>query len=313
MTMTIWSRLTRLVATAFLPAHYATRAGDHVAARVEAVRAETGDITTLVVRPGRGWRRHRAGQHVRVNLELDGRIATRMYAIASAEDRLDGCIELTVEARGRVSRALASVEPGALLSLGLPEGDFLYVQGNPVPTLFVTEGIGLVPVMAMLRTFHARHAMPDIVHLHAGAELFADERRALAVEHPTYRAIDELPDPGTRETWACGAGELIDRVATVHVLRFHAVVESTGEGGLVKFGNSRIEARADGGVPLLRVAEDAGLAPPHGCRMGICHTCDVTLIAGRVCDLRTGLRIDEPGARIQICVCAAAGDVELAL
>jgi ferredoxin len=47
--------------------------------------------------------------------------------------------------------------------------------------------------------------------------------------------------------------------------------------------------------------------------MGICHSCDVTLTAGCVRDLRTGQRIDEPGSRIQTCVCAAAGDVELAL
>jgi len=47
--------------------------------------------------------------------------------------------------------------------------------------------------------------------------------------------------------------------------------------------------------------------------MGICHTCDTTLLAGCVRDLRTGERIDEPGTRIQVCVCAAAGDVELAL
>src|SRR5688500_8208228 len=106
----IWSRVSHVVRAAFLPAHYVTSpiaARNAVRARVEAVRAETAEITTLVLRPGRGWRRHHAGQHVRVNLELDGRIATRMYAIASAADRLDGCIEITVEARGRVSRVLA--------------------------------------------------------------------------------------------------------------------------------------------------------------------------------------------------------------
>jgi hypothetical protein len=47
--------------------------------------------------------------------------------------------------------------------------------------------------------------------------------------------------------------------------------------------------------------------------MGICHTCDSTLVSGCVRDLRTGTSIDEPGARVQICVCAAAGDVELSL
>jgi ferredoxin len=70
---------------------------------------------------------------------------------------------------------------------------------------------------------------------------------------------------------------------------------------------------ADGHTPLLRVAEDAGLNPAHGCRMGICHTCDVTLLSGCVRDLRTGALLHESGQKVQVCVCAAAGDVELAL
>jgi hypothetical protein len=37
------------------------------------------------------------------------------------------------------------------------------------------------------------------------------------------------------------------------------------------------------------------------------------MVSGCVRDLRTGKTIDEPGARVQVCVCAAAGDVELAL
>jgi hypothetical protein len=35
------------------------------------------------------------------------------------------------------------------------------------------------------------------------------------------------------------------------------------------------------------------------------------MVRGCVRDLRTGKEIDEPGARVQLCVCAAAGDVEI--
>jgi hypothetical protein len=47
--------------------------------------------------------------------------------------------------------------------------------------------------------------------------------------------------------------------------------------------------------------------------MGICHSCTATLRRGCVRDLRNGSIIDEPGARVQICVCAAAGNVDLEL
>ena len=72
-------------------------------------------------------------------------------------------------------------------------------------------------------------------------------------------------------------------------------------------------AEADAETPLLRVAEDAGLNPAHGCRMGICHTCDVPLVRGQVRDLRTGDLIDEPGRAVQICTAAAAGDCTIEL
>ena len=102
----------------------------------------------------------------------------------------------------------------------------------------------------------------------------------------------------------------------VRVERFRAKLAPAAPdacGGRVRFGRSQRELDGDGATPLLQLAERAGLNPPHGCRIGICHSCDATMRSGAVRDLRTGRRIDEPGARIQPCVCAAAGDVEIDL
>jgi ferredoxin len=81
----------------------------------------------------------------------------------------------------------------------------------------------------------------------------------------------------------------------------------------VKFSRGGVTATADSATSLLRVAEDAGLNPAHGCRMGICHACDTTLLAGCVRDLRTGQLVNETGTIVQPCICAAAGDCELDL
>ena len=51
---------------------------------------------------------------------------------------------------------------------------------------------------------------------------------------------------------------------------FSAPAESTG--GRVSFTDSGVEA-TDDGQPLLVQAENAGLTPESGCRMGICHSC----------------------------------------
>lgn len=318
-------RFASLIATPLTPAHY-LGLFQPAGARIEAVTRETQDVTTLTLRPGRGWQRHQAGQHVRVAIAIDGRLAARTYSISSSPDRADGLITITVKAQGRVSNALCAAQPGSYLTLGLPEGDFVMPANERV--LFITGGSGITPVMSMLRT-----GMRDVVHLHfarsADDVIFASELFDLAAQ-PTYRSIivtdrrrltpallaELVPDWKTREPMACGPASLLEAVAftNARVERFAAtlVAPSDASGGQVRFGTSRVSAISDGRTPLLRIAETAGVNAPHGCRMGICHTCDATLTKGCVRDLRTGDRIDA-GARIQICVCAAAGDVELAL
>jgi ferredoxin-NADP reductase len=332
----IWSRLAGLAATPLAPSHYLSLVRPHRdQARVEAVHDETRDVRTLVLRTGVP---HRAGQHVRVQLAVDGRLTTRMYSISSSE-RTDGRIAITVKAQGRVSRALRDVKPGDYLSIGAPEGDFV-LPADSTHLLFVTGGSGITPIASMVRTLAERGELRDIVHVHhartAADEIFGRELRAIAAAHPGYRLtivhtqvdprrlsadrLDELvPDWRTRETLACGPASMLATLTTIvdrlHLERFTAALAplpANDSGGCVRFVASRTEVRTDGRTPLLRVAEDAGVHAPHGCRMGICHSCDATLVAGRVRDLRTG-DLAEPGARIQICVCAAAGDVDLDL
>jgi ferredoxin-NADP reductase len=195
--------------------------------------------------------------------------------------------------------------------------------------------------------------VPDVVHIHyaphARDVIFANELERIAAQHTGYRRfsvytraagrerserghftpaqLDELcPDWRDREVWACGPQGLLDAIAAhwnvaglgrrVHLERFRAPLAelpANAVGGAVRFARSGRAIEADSHTPLLRVAEAAGLNPPHGCRMGICHTCDATLLSGCVRDLRTGALLNDTGHAVQICVCAAAGDVELDL
>jgi ferredoxin-NADP reductase len=82
--------------------------------------------------------------------------------------------------------------------------------------------------------------------------------------------------------------------------------------GKVRFAASEINVVSDG-TPLLLQAEKAGLAPLHGCRMGICHTCVRPLCAGVVRDAVTGELTDQPDSIIRICVSVPMGDVEIDL
>ena len=359
----IWSRVADvagLATTPLAPSHYLSlvsplSATHTLNARVESVTDETADARTLRLRPGRGWRRHRAGQFVRVGAEIDGRVVTRTYSISSAPERSDGCITITVKvvAGGKMSRHLArDVKPGHYVTLAPAQGDFVVPEGAPVKALFVTAGSGVTPVAAMVRSFALRGAMPDAVHVHYAPRrrdaIFAAELAQIAAAHPRYRfflvetreesgparparfgraELEALaPDWESRQAWACGPQPLLasiegtflaaSRAESLHVERFQpllAPADPSASGGRVRFGRSRAEVEASGHASLLEVAEKAGVSAPHGCRMGICHSCDTTLVSGCVRDLRSGRRIGEPGARVQVCVCAAAGDVELSL
>lgn len=123
---------------------------------------------------------HLAGQHYVVRLTApDGYTASRSYSVASAPDD-SGEIELTVERLddGEVSSFLHDVvEPGDVLELRGPIGGW-FVWDATHPALLVAGGIGVVPVMAMLR--HARRL----------------DRRDLLQVVVSARAPDDLLYPG---------------------------------------------------------------------------------------------------------------------
>jgi ferredoxin-NADP reductase len=100
------------------------------------------------------WPGHRAGQHVDVRLTAeDGYQAERSYSIASAPEAPG--VELTVQqvADGEVSSYLDGVlEPGDTIEVRGPiGGHFSWSVEDGGPLLLVGGGVGLVPLMSMLR------------------------------------------------------------------------------------------------------------------------------------------------------------------
>jgi stearoyl-CoA 9-desaturase NADPH oxidoreductase len=320
--------------------------------RVEAVRPETANAASLVIRPGRGWVGHRAGQYVRVGVDIDGVRHWRPYSLSSPPNRADGCITITVTAvaQGRVSGHLVRrLTRGAILRLAPAEGRFVLPDEPPPRLLFVTAGSGITPVAAMLRGLAAGVRMPDVVLVHsaptAADVIFGAELRLLAAVSPSLRLYERhtragagrprgrltvaqllaiCPDWSEREVWACGPTGMLDGIERhwraagiadrLHVERFRPARASvSGSGGRVRFVTSGRQAVADGGTPLLFVGEGAGVLMPSGCRMGICYSCVARLRSGLVRDLRSGHEHGEEGALIQTCVSAAAGNVDIEL
>lgn len=171
-----------------------------------------------------------------------------------------------------------------------------------------------------LQTRYKRYHLQRIYTREPGqAELAAGSAGS---QHFSPAQLEQFcPDWRSRDVYACGPQSLLDALEScwesqdlrrqLHTERFRAplaVSAQPGQAGRVTFAKSDAVVDSDGQTNLLRVAEDNGLNPEHGCRMGICHGCDVKLVSGCVRDLRTDELLQEAGQVIQICVCAAVGD-----
>jgi ferredoxin-NADP reductase len=315
--------------------------------RVVKVVRETENAATLVIKPGWGFSfDYRAGQYVGIGTQLDGRWHWRSYSLTSAPEAEQGHIAITVKAmpEGFLSGHLVNgLAPGTVVRLAAPRGDFTLPEPPPAAILFLTAGSGITPVMAMLRTLDRRGTMPDVTLVHsaptASDVLFAEELAALVRKHPTLRmhtqltetdgilSMDELGGPcadwAERETWACGPPAMLDGAerlwktrgipGALHLERFSVELAGAGgEGGEVTFARTERTVTADGATTLLDAGESVGVQMPFGCRMGICQSCVVPLLAGNVRDLRSGVQ-HAVGDRIQTCISAAAGDCTLDL
>lgn len=342
--------LAGVLTTPLLPDDYLTAVNPlwalrELRGRIEQVIPRTGDAATIVIRPGRRWPGHRAGQHLALGVDVRGVRHWRSYSLTSDPARPDGCISITVKAvdGGAVSTHLVRhAKPGDIIRLGPPEGEFVLPRDAATrKLLFVTAGSGITPVMSMLRSLEAEDGLRDVVHLHSdrterhvifGGSLRENARKAPGVQfHERHTAsaprlspaeLDELcPDWRERDAFACGPLGLLDAVEshyataglldqlTIERFQIALIGPDPGDGGTVTIDGSTFDAPA--GVPLLVAGEDAGLALASGCRMGICHRCVCTLREGQARDLRTGELINEPGADVQICVSAAAGPLTL--
>ena len=314
--------------------------------KVVRIDPETDDAATIVIKPGWGWRfDHHPGQYVGIGVQVKGRFHWRSYSVSSPPQRSGRELAITVRAmpEGFLSDHLVNgIEPGTLVRLATPNGDFRLPDPPPEKVLFLVGGSGITPVMAMLRTLARRGTMPDVVLHYSSTSpermIFRDELKDLAereehlVFHERHTDTDGILEPGDlddlvpdwkeRETWACGPTPMLDaleehfegagREEHLHVERFTLERGGEGgEGGTVKFQSSGKEAEVDGATTLLEAGEEAGVGMPYGCRMGICHTCTLTLVSGTARDLRSGDEYAEPNEPIQTCITVPVGDCTL--
>jgi ferredoxin-NADP reductase/predicted pyridoxine 5'-phosphate oxidase superfamily flavin-nucleotide-binding protein len=91
-----------------------------------------------------------AGQHLPIRVNIDGESLIRTYTLSVAPS--DGVYRLSVKRGGRVSEYLhGQLQVGALIEARAPQGDFTIDALERRPVVLLAGGIGVTPMLAMLR------------------------------------------------------------------------------------------------------------------------------------------------------------------
>lgn len=321
-------------------------------ATVKAVRRENNQVFSLVLKPATNWPLFIAGQHIDLQIEINGVRYSRTFSISCAPGyfKQTGLIELTIreQEHGKVTQHLSSyIQNKETVNISAPRGEFTLPNDNR-PLLLIAGGSGITPFRSFIQQLSLDRSDKD-VHLiyynSACGPLFADEWPLLMNAMPSLKVscidtasegritlnqlIDSCPDIEHRTAYLCGPHGLITR--SMSLLMQLGVSESDIKHELfgpkpiselsfnraaeVHFSQSNMTYTTSKEQPksLLEIAESLHINPQSGCRMGVCHQCKCRKKQGVVYNTLTEQFSDAGEQDIQLCISVAADNLILEL
>ena len=317
-----------------------------VRACVLSVVDEAPGVKSIWLKPNARFKGFRAGQHVLLELEINGARHARCFSFSHAP-RADGSIRLTIKQKdnGPVSAAAHALKSGQVVRLSQAQGAFAPRESSS-KLLMLSAGSGVTPMMSILHKMANENSKRDVVIVHCGPDqndiIFAKELRHLATQLPQLKLflhasqdqgrlnnqhIDTfVPDWKTRETLLCGPDGFMRNIESMYAHagrseylhcesfgRRAAPVNPDAAEHVITRENTEQVFTVLAGQSLLDGAEAAGLQPKFGCRRGICRTCQCKKLSGTVTNMLTG-QVSGPGEElIQLCISTPQSALELAL
>ena len=317
------------------------------------VRHENPKVFSLIMKPSRNWPGFQAGQFIELFTEYNGRRIGRCFSISSCPTAFldQGTIELTirVQENGLITPRLRQLlKPGQFVGISNAQGEFT-IKDSDTNLLLIAGGSGITPFRSMLQ--EASHNAPsqNIKLLYYAPNqdlhLFQREFERLRANHSQLdvtfistsrsgRLCEEhlkeyCPDFKSRQIYLCGPSGMIQ--SALKILQEHSIAKEriffeyfgaapidkpdTEIGGRVYFSNSQQSISSSPQTPqsLLSLAEESGLQPQSGCRMGLCGQCVCTKKSGVVFNTKTGRQSDDRREEIKLCISVPMGDVTLDL
>lgn len=315
-------------------------------ASVLSVVQECPDVISLYLRPNRLFKGFQAGQHVALELEINGVRKTRTFSISNAPNA-KGLLRLTIKINpdGTVSKAASQLKKGDVVGLSQAAGEFTGQALNG-GALLVSAGSGITPMMSLLQSWADLKDKPDVVLVHTCRQqeqlIFAQQLQTLVHQWPELqvhihfsaanghlsaaRLTELVPDLDSRNTFLCGPEAFKAWVQDLYQqrgisqqlkqehfrqLRFSALPDA--ERYHVQLGNNQTGFSAGNGQSLLEAAEQSGLKPVFGCRRGICMSCQCKKTSGIVRNQLTQIDSSDSEEWIQLCISTPLSDVHLEL
>ena len=291
------------------------------------------------------------GQHLPLQLEINGEFIARYYTLSSSPSR-PGRYAISVKRidDGRISNWLHQhFQVGDVLAADKPGGDF-HLGIHTDKLLLLSAGCGITPMLSMLRYLSDNDNIRDVVFYHQ-CSTEADipslqELHQLEKMHPSLdlRIVLSQPrrdwqgesgrlslshlamisDLDQRQVFVCGPNAFMDTAKKlllkmgVSSARYHQ--EAFGPLGGSSTPKQSVKLNIDGHIfngnnqqTLLEQAETAGVELNYSCRAGFCGACKVILTLGQVeqPDVPALLPQERQQGKILACCCIPKTDLKI--
>lgn len=281
---------------------------DRMTLEVSGARCEARDVLWLELRDpqGRELPAFTAGAHLEVHL-ANGLV--RHYSLCNdpaERDRYCLGVGLSRDSRGGSKYIHEQLRVGATLSVTAPRNNFP-LELAASESVFIAGGIGITPIMAMIRACAAARRPWRLVYCARNRQrcAFYEELCALAPDRCRFHFDDEQDGrvldaaavlggiPAEAHLYTCGPAPLMKAVEAaaadrapdrVHFEWFTAAAADTSADlpFTVVLRNSGTRYEVPPGRSILEVLEDHDAGVPYSCREGLCATCRTTVLAGEV-------------------------------
>jgi len=271
-----------------------------------------------------------AGSHVVVRVPNGLRRKYSLCNDPAERDRYVIAVKREIPGSGGSSSLIDQANAGDALATSAPRNNFGLVK-SPAGYLLIAGGIGITPVMAMVRQLKASGAGRFKLYYCTRtpqATAFRDElsapalRGQVTIHHDggdPARSLDLWPlleSPKGRHLYCCGPRPLMEAVrdmtghwpsSAVHFEAFTEPARNAAEDQpfTVRLARSGDVVEVPVGATILEALRAHGLDVPSSCESGSCGTCRTRLVAGEADHRDLVLAEHERADAIMVCVSRA--------